>query len=185
MKVASNLSGLVVVVLALSLLTQGCETGGQTGSLAGAGIGALAGQIIGGDTKGTLIGAAVGGGVGYIVGNEKDKKHAKQLSNSNPPTHAEVGVLGGTRWVLASLNPQDYVDSYISKVIEFKPNGRVITTTTKPDGSVDIADESYRIVDSTLIINKPGYLVNARFSISGNQLIVSADKFSAVLKRAG
>jgi hypothetical protein len=48
---------------------------------------------------------------------------------------------------------------------------------------VEVFDETYRVVDSTLIINKPGYLVNARFGVSGNQLTVSAKDFSAVLRR--
>ena len=30
-----------------------------------------------------------------------------------------------------------------------------------------------------------GYLINAKFRISGSELIVSAEKFSAVLKRLG
>jgi hypothetical protein len=39
------------------------------------------------------------------------------------------------------------------------------------------------VVGDTLIINSPGYLVNARFRISGDQMIVSAQDFSAVLMR--
>jgi hypothetical protein len=166
------------------LTSTGCKSQGQTGALIGTGIGALAGQAIGGDTGATLVGAAVGGGIGYIIGNEKDKEHAKKMSQAQQtPFHNEVGTLGGTRWIVVSLYPKDAVPAYISKIVEFKPNGRVITSTTKSDGHVEVFDETYRVVDSTLIINKPGYLVNARFGVSGNQLTVSAKDFSAVLRR--
>lgn len=170
--------------LCLLIGMSGCNTAGKTGLLAGGGLGAVAGQAIGGDTESTLIGAAVGTGVGYIIGNEVDKKHAKELSaSSSAPTHSEVGSLGGTRWSLVSLNPRDAAPAYKSKVIEFQNNGRVFTTTTLEDGSVETWDETYRVVGDTLIINKPGYLINARYKISGNELVVSAENFSAVLKR--
>lgn len=177
----------LAVLLALAgVVCGGCATAGRTGALAGAGIGALAGQAIGRDTEGTLIGAAVGSGIGYIIGNEKDKQHAEQLSRQAPPsqyTHTEVGPLGGTRWQLVSLAPRDRVPAYASKIIEFRPYGRVITTTTNPDGTVIVADERYRVVGKALIVNKPGYLINATYGISGNELIVSAEDFRAVLKR--
>ena len=174
-----------IMVALLSLLaTAGCESQGQTAALIGTGIGALAGQAIGGDTGATLVGAAVGGGIGYIIGNEKDKEHAKEMSQAQQmPTHNEVGLLGGTRWIVDSLYPKNAVPAYVLKIVEFKTNGRVITTTTKPDGHVVLFDETYRVVGNTLIINKPGYLVNARFGVSGNQLTVSAEDFSAVLRR--
>jgi hypothetical protein len=162
----------------------GCQTDRQTGALAGAGIGALAGQAIGGSTKGTLIGAAVGTGVGYVVGNERDKKKAREMSQANARAdHTEVGPLGGTRWRLVSLVPRDTVEQYTSKIVEFRPNGHVVTTTTQPDGTVIVSEENYRVVGTTLIVNKPGYLVNARFGIDGDQLVVDAEDFRAVLQR--
>jgi hypothetical protein len=173
-------------VCAITAVLLGCQTGGQTGALAGGGIGALAGQVIGGNTEATLIGAAVGTGIGYIIGNEADKKHAREAtaaSKTEPPSHSEVGPLGGTRWRVVSLNPRDVVPAYASKVVEFRPDGRAITTTTKPDGSVEVFDETYRVAGDTLIINKPGYLVNARYGLSGDQLTVTCEKFSAVLER--
>jgi outer membrane lipoprotein SlyB len=174
----------VTAVLMCGLLVIGCETQGQSGALLGAGIGALAGQAIGGDTGGTLIGAAVGGGVGYMIGNKKDKKHAAELSETQQASnagHNEVGPLGSTRWLVTSINPRDAAGAYTSKIIYFQPDGRVATTTTKPDGRVEVANETYRVVGNTLIINKPGYLINARFAISGKQLTVSAEDFSVVL----
>jgi hypothetical protein len=68
-------------------------------------------------------------------------------------------------------------------LVDFRPEGHVITTTTHKDGRVEVFDESYRVVGDTLIINKPGYLVNAKFKIDGQQLIVTDPGFSAVLTR--
>ena len=51
------------------------------------------------------------------------------------------------------------------------------------DRVVPTDGERYRVVEDTLIVNKPGYIINARFGISGDQLIVSAEDFRAVLKR--
>lgn len=178
---------LVPLALLLALaVAGGCQTSAQTGALAGSGIGALAGQAIGGNTTSTLVGAAVGAGVGYVIGNEKDKKKAAEMTQSSPAPahpHSEVGPLGGTRWNLVSLEPRSVAKPYLSKTLEFRRDGRVITTTTREDRSVEVFDESYRVVEDTLIINKPGYLVNAKFSIADDQMVVSAQEFRAVLKR--
>ncbi len=177
---------LPVILLGILLLNAGCETKGQTGALAGGGIGALAGQAIGGSTGATLIGAAVGTGIGYMIGNEKDKDDAKKMSRSTENmgyTHTQVDPLGGTKWTLISLAPSDIVPAYTSKVIEFRPHGRVITTTTLPDGRVEVYDERFRVVGGTLIVNKPGYIINAAFRIDGNEMIVDAEDFRAVLRR--
>jgi hypothetical protein len=176
--------GLGAMLVVSVLVNAGCATKGQTGALAGGGIGALAGQVIGGSTEATLIGAAVGSGIGYIVGNEADKKHAREMSaqsKAHDYDHNEVGNLGGTKWKVVSINPKGYAGEYTSKIIEFTPSGHVITTTTYPDGRVQEAKESYRVVGNTLIVNKPGYIINARYSISGNQMVADAEDFSAVL----
>ena len=157
------------IMCLLATIIAGCETGGKTGALAGGGIGALAGQAIGGNTESTLIGAAVGTGIGYMIGNEKDKEHAKEMSNETADrgyAHDEVKPLGGTRWLLVSIAPKSKFGPYTSKIVEFRPTGRVITTTTHKDGTVDVIDESYRVVGDTLVVNKPGLLVNAKFGIS-------------------
>lgn len=179
-RVFAGVAGILIVFAA------GCETGGKTGALAGAGIGALAGQAIGRDTESTLIGAAIGTGIGYIIGNEKDKKHAQEMRQADKKddyAHTEVGPLGGTRWLLQDVSPKSRVPKYASKTVEFQPYGRVVTTTTNPDGSVQVTDERYRVVGNALIINKPGFLVNARYGISGDELVVTAEDFTAVLRR--
>jgi hypothetical protein len=182
---SSPLLTTVVLMVVLSLAL-GCATQGQTGALAGGGIGALAGQAIGGSTEATLIGAAVGTGIGYIIGNEADKKKAQQMSQTTQATnydHTEVGPLANTRWKVVSLNPRNIAPAFASKIIEFDSTGHVTTTTTYPDGRVEVFKETYRVVGDTLIINKPGYIVNAKFSISGDQMVADAQDFSAVLKR--
>ncbi len=94
-----------------------------------------------------------------------------------------MSPLGGTKWQVISLRPSDVVPPYTSKIVEFRPYGRVITTTTNPDGTVDISDEHYRVVGSTLIVNRPRLLLNAKYRIDGNELIIDAEEFRAVLRR--
>ena len=57
------------------------------------------------------------------------------------------------------------------------------TTTTYPDGTIDVAKGYYRVVGDTLIVNKPGYLLNAEYGIFDDQLIVDAEEVRAALKR--
>ena len=59
----------------------------------------------------------------------------------------------------------------------------MVTTRTNPDGQVKVLDEHYRVVGDTLIVNKPGYIINAQYMVDGDQLIVNAEDFRAVLKR--
>lgn len=177
---------LIIVIGCIALATAGCANQARTGAVGGAGLGALAGQAIGRDTAGTLIGAGVGLGLGYIIGNEMDKEKATTKNQSTPPTeyrHSEVGPLGGTRWKVTSVNPQGAWGTYTSKVVEFGPTGRLMVTTTNTDGSVDVTNEHYRVVGNTLIVNRPGYLVNGRYAIQEGQLIVDIEKSSIMLQR--
>ncbi len=193
-------STLLTLFLASSVLLPGCQSDAGTGALIGAGLGALAGQAIGGDSEATRIGAGAGAGIGYILGNERDKAKAEEMNaerlasaratsssgaSTRPAsfTHDETGTLGGTRWSLLSLYPQDIVDPYTSKVIEFQPTGYVTTTTTLSSGKVRSDEERYRVVDSVLIVNGDEFLINATYSISGDQMVVTANEFQAVLQR--
>lgn len=164
----------------------------------GLGLGALIGQAIGNDTESTLIGAGIGAGVGHVIGNERDKQKAQEMSAQAPAPpqpqtqaqpapppvpHNEVGSLGNTLWQLVSLNPKDIAGPYVSKAMYFSRDGILVTLTTHSDGSIAMSEESFRVVESTLVVNRPGYLINARFVNDGDQITVSAEKFSAVLKR--
>lgn len=165
-----------VVIVILLITSSGCESSAQTGTALGAGIGALAGQAIGGNTESTLIGTAVGAGVGYIIGNEKDKK-AAQNHNYNAPT-----PLTGTKWKVVSLVMEDKPE-YEWMTVEFRPDGKVINTRYEPGGTKTITEERYRIVGKTLIIHKTDYIINAEYQIYGNELIITCERFRAVLQR--
>lgn len=164
----------------LMALAAGCKTSKGTGAMAGAGVGALIGQAAGKNTQSTLIGAAVGTGVGYIIGDQIDEKKAKEQPKQ---AAAEVAPLGGTRWRVANVRTSMPVQTYASKIVEFRPDGRLITTTTGTDGNVTVYDESYRVVGTTLIVNKPGYLVNAKYVLEPKRLLIDDARFSAVLER--
>lgn len=170
------------LLLCLLLLTAaGCETmdKAQVGGLSGAGIGALAGQIIGGNTAATLIGAGVGAGLGYMIGNEMDKEDAKKRQAVTPQ---EVHPLANTVWTLISINPQPK-RPFASLTSRFNGDGTVTTTKTYTDGKVETDTEYYRIVGSTLIVNKPDYVINARFRIDGSRMYLDAEGFGVVMQR--
>lgn len=173
----------VAVICAVLGMTAGCASmdKAQTGGLAGAGMGALIGQAIGGNTAGTLIGAGVGLGLGYIIGNEADKQDAKQRQGVRED---ETRLLANTSWKVTSINPKPK-RNFTSIVASFSPNGTVTTTTTYPDGTVKREVESYRIVGSTLIINKPDYVINSRFKIEGNRIYMDTGEHSIVMERLG
>jgi hypothetical protein len=169
----------IILLLCLSFCLSwfaGCQTETQTKTLAGAGIGAMAGQLIGGDTKSTLIGAGIGTGAGYLIGNSQDKK-AAQTHNMAEPT-----PLTGTRWKVVSLVKKD-MPEYTAIFVEFKPNGEVVTTRHEPGGTMTVTEERYRIVGDTLIVNKPGYLINAKYQVQNNQMIIDCEQFRAVLEQ--
>jgi len=167
------LCGLIVV-------GTGCESGNGKSStktaLLGAGIGGLAGQAIGRSTGATLIGAGVGAGAGYLIGNQKDK-NAAQTYDYNQKT-----PLTGTKWEITSL-VMDNKPSYESIIVEFKPNGEVVTTRNEPGGTKVVTEEHYRVVDNVLIINRPDYIINATYKITGDQMIVDCEQFRAMLRR--
>lgn len=170
----------VLVAGVVVLLVAGCAgeeaNNAKKGTLVGAGIGALAGQAIGGDTEATLIGAAVGAGAGYIIGNEKDKKEAQKHDYSSPTP------LTGTRWKVMNLVMENKPE-YEWMTVEFKPDGKVVTTRVEPGGTRTITEEKYRVVDKTLIVHKTDYIVNAEWARYGEELIVTCEQFRAVLLR--
>jgi len=171
-----------VCLLVVSIMLfggSGCATKGQTGALGGAGVGAAIGQLAGGSTEATLVGAAVGTGVGYLIGNHMDKKDAQSRQTV---LEEETRPLAGTTWQVTSVvpKPDRPIDTLVA---HFKPDGTVSTTRTFKDGHVETANERYRIVGDTLIINQDNYVVNVRFKLDGRQMIANTDKYSMVLTR--
>ena len=166
------------IVAACAITVAACATQGGTGAAVGTGIGALAGQLLGGNTEATLVGAAVGAGIGYLIGNEKDKQSATQMRAGEA-----TGGLGGTRWEVVDWSPRESRVEFASKIVEFHPDGRVVTTTTYAGGASHVDNESYRVAGDTLIVNKPGYIVNYRYSIDGGRLMLTAERMRATLRR--
>lgn len=192
--------GLVLLCAALAL-SGGSATAQETkkSTVKGAGIGALLGQAIGHDTESTVIGGVIGAGVGRIVGKEKEKEKAEAAQSAPPaattappkattlpapaPEPDPALALPNTIWKLDSLQPKDRVPAFFSKVITFRPDNYVQTLTTDPEGNVTLSEESYSAVGNTIVVNKPEYTIQARFKVDGDQLIISAEDFSAILKR--
>ena len=183
---------IILVSMAAAIMLAGCQgegfgtftkehKGGLIGGAIGGGIGALAGRAVGRNTTGTLIGAGVGAGLGYLLGNELDKKKAREHNIAEPTE------LTGTKWHVTQLNmpnPPAYRDMYLS----FEPNSQLVTTTVTSDGRVLRAVETYRITDHTLIINRaavgdqPGYIINADFNKTDAGMTVSSPQFGATLR---
>ncbi len=176
MKTKMYINLICCICFSLSLFVSGCDSSAKTDALIGTGVGALVGQAVGGDTGSTLVGAGVGAGVGYLIGNHQDKKAAQKHDyNSATP-------LTGTKWTVSDLTMKDK-PQYQSMTVEFTKDGKIVTTQINPDGTKKIEEERYRIVDQGLIIHKTDYIVNATYALYGNELVITADDFKAVLKK--
>jgi len=179
------LSVICVVALCSALLfSAGCETKAQTGALSGAGIGAMVGGLAnmhGSWGATALLGAGVGAGLGYLIGNEADKKDAQQRQGVQ---EGETRPLAGTTWQVTSIVPKP-PQPFKSMISSFRQDGTVLTTVTHKDGTVETATEQYRIVGSTLIINKPDYVINSKFRMDGDTLILDNGSSSIVMQRVG
>lgn len=181
------LAMLLALALATSFGVVGCATKGQTGALAGSGLGALIGQAIGRNTAGTLIGAGVGTGLGYIIGNEMDKADAKKreeqmaakTSAKTPAPAPRTGLLGGTKWRAIEVVPPP-TPPQKSYTIKFGKDGWLHSREVYTDGTVKNDKERYRVENDMLIINRPGYLVNAKYKLTDDTLTVSHDGVKAV-----
>jgi hypothetical protein len=184
----------VLALLAVGALLAGCggqsagefaqeHKGGLIGAGIGAGVGALAGQAIGHNTGSTLLGAAVGGGIGYLLGNTQDKKRAEQYDRYAPTP------LTGSHWRVQRLSMPNPPTFFQEMYLSFEPGSQLVTTQVMPDGRVIQASETYRIVDRTLIINRPaaggrpGYIINADYNISGNILTINSPDFHVECSR--
>ncbi len=157
-----------LVVCLIILILSGCQTSRGTGALAGGGVGALIGGAAGG-WQGAAIGAAIGVGAGYIIGNEADK--AKASRYATVPSE-ELRPFAGTRWELTKLETPDPEETYDRVTVDFRANGTVVTRKTR-GGKTTENHESYRVVGGVLIINKPGYIINARYTLTGDTLHLS------------
>lgn len=81
-----------------------------------------------------MIGAAIGAGAGYIIGNEQDKKAAKEHDFSQPIP------LTVTKWKVISLVMENKPE-FTTMTVEFRPDGKVVTTRYEPGGTMTMTEE--------------------------------------------
>ena len=78
--------------------------------------------------------------------------------------------LVGTTWTLDSIMPEWARPPHVAIVIDFRPDGVLRTTRTRPDGLISTDDEFYRIVNNTLIVNDRDYIINGPFILQDRTL---------------
>jgi uncharacterized protein YcfJ len=187
----------VIAIIGLCLALSGCgSTSAQKGATGGAAGGALVGGLIGG-WRGAAVGTAVGAGTGYIVGNEQDKKMAKEEAereraalakskiSSDPNTAyrpANKNPLVGSTWRVVSVVSKDPYPEYSSMVVTFQTNNKMTTLIAFKDGTTTSLVESYRVVDDVLVITGKDYVYNGKYSIQGKQMIFVAPEIRTVLE---
>ena len=146
---------------------------------------------------GAAIGGAVGAGTGYIVGNEQDKKIAKEEAEreraalaksriSSDPNTAyrpkNENPLVGSTWRVVSVVSKDPYPEYSSMVVTFQTNSKMTTLIAYKDGSTDTVVESYRVIDDVLVVSGKDYVYNGKYRIQGNQMIFVAPEIRTVLE---
>ena len=184
---------LLVSVIAVSLIAQGCADMSETqkGTATGAGVGAVAGAVIGRATsgghtgrdtsRGAAIGAAAGAGVGYLW-SKKMEEQKRQMEQATQGTGVKVSQTDDNRLKLDI--PSDI--SFDSGKANIKSNFRPIldkfasslqshqTTTVTIIGHTDSSGGDK--INNPLSVNRAGsarsYLVSKgiasnRFNIEG------------------
>ena len=82
-------------------------------------------------------------------------------------------------------NPPSYRQMYLS----FEPGSQLVTTKVLLNGQLLKTVEIYRLAGGTLIINRPaangepGYIINANYNVSGDQITISSPDFSVTATR--
>ena len=173
---------------------------GTTSTSKGASLGALVGGLTDG-VGGAAVGALVGGGVGYLADSADDKRIAQEqeerrtralerASISQNPSTAYSPVtsnpLMGTSWRLVSIVDDDDDESlaYSALISTFATDSKLTSLALYGDGRTETYTDTYRVVDDVLIITTQDNLVtNARYQVSGTQLIVVAPGLRMVLER--
>lgn len=195
---SNTFTGVMMVVGLGAILLTGC---GTTSTSKGASLGAVVGGLSDG-WGGAATGALVGGGVGYLVDRADDKAAARDEAErreaalatsritADPATAyrpPNINPLTGSTWRAISIVSDDIPPGrYGSVVVTFQTNSKVTTLAIPPQGDPDVFVETYRVVDDVLIMsgeeNGESYVVNAKFLIADNQLIVTAPGLRIVLE---
>jgi hypothetical protein len=194
----NSLIGVFVVAGLSAALVSGC---GTTSTSKGASLGAVVGGMSDG-WGGAATGALIGGGVGYLVDRADDKAAAQAEAErreaalatsritADPATAyrpPNINPLTGSTWRAISIVSDDIPPGrYGSVVVTFQTNSKVTTLAIPPQGSPDVFVETYRVVEDVLILsgteNGESYVVNAKFSLADNQLIIVAEGLRIVLE---
>jgi len=195
----SNTFGGVMMAAGLSaILLTGC---GTTSTSKGASLGAVVGGLSDG-WGGAATGALIGGGVGYLVDRSDDKAAATAEQEkreaalemaritADPATAyrpPNINPLTGSTWRAISIVSDEIPPGrYGSVVVTFQTNSKVTTLAIPPQGDPDVFVETYRVVEDVLILsgeeNGKSYVVNAKFSLADNQLIIVAEGLRIVLE---
>ena len=94
----------------------------------------------------------------------------------------QTSPLTGTKWSVVELWGPDkdaYPDA-TEMIVEFRPDGRVITTTTYKDGRKTVEDEERYIVDAengVLTLKAEDREIVAMYRFDGKQLRVHSERF--------
>ena len=105
-----------------------------------------------------------------------DPKTAYRPANRNP--------LVGSTWRVISIEGDEPYPEYNSIVTTFQTNSKLTTLTAYKDGSSQAYVETYQVLDDVLVISgqEDGkkYVVNGKYSISGNQLVYVTPTYRVV-----
>ena len=183
------LSTIIIVILISSC--------GSTNTSQGAATGAFVGGMVDG-WEGAAVGALIGGGVGLMADSAEDKKIRQQqkdrelalLEKSSVTADkntafrpAKRNELTGRTWrVISLIDDETNTKGFASIILSFQTNTKVTTLILWKDGKSETYGETYTIVGDALIFSGKDYVTNSKYSLDGNQLIVVAPTFQAVLE---
>lgn len=169
-----------------SCILTGCAGSGKSTTDSGVGLGKLASQTSQSGSKDVIVAQKVGKGVPFVIGNSFDERRAMELFKDSPDkayaTHNQVYPLGGTKWRITSLKPEGRMAAYKNVTMEFRTNGRVITTGDRIDGKIIEDDECYRVIGDTLAVSRGGYIANFIFQMQSKKLTAQTSGVQATLE---
>ena len=94
-----------------------------------------------------------------------------------------VALVGcGSTWRVLSIVSKKPASEYQSMVLTFQTNTKLTTLTILKDGKATTQVESYRVVDDVIVISGKDYIINAKYSIEGKQMIIVAPDIRIVME---
>jgi hypothetical protein len=99
-------------------------------------------------------------------------------------TGCQTAPLCGTKWQVVEVlgpDPEDrerIEENIEAMTVEFTPDGKIITETTRPDGSIERKDDSrFKIDGEVIILSTPEYDMHVMYRFEGEQLRVHSEQF--------